>query len=293
MARQTMWLVAGMMAWSALGAQGQSPAPLPRSPGAASPPAYAAPAPAPAERPVPAAPAPPPVVTLAPDLAAEPELAPEPAVDEEGLYWFWGERWPGLALGPKFGTTGVGADLIFGINRHVNLRGGLNYGTFTLDTSLDGVNYDFDVEMTSFPLMLDIYPFGGHFHISAGLYVQPGTKADIEATPTGPEQIGEHTYPPEVMGTLSGKIEVENTVAPYLGLGFGNTVHPDQLLTFMLDFGLVFESYDVSLTSNGAGMETPVDTFRRDLKLEEQNMQDDLDSFRIYPVLTIGLAWHF
>ena len=42
--------------------------------------------------------------------------------------------------------------------------------------------------------------------------------------------------------------------------------------------GLVFQSYDVSLTSTGAGMTTLHDTFRQDLVLEEQNMQDDLES---------------
>lgn len=283
------------LAWGAARASAQQP--LPRSPGAVSPAVYA-----PASAPVPPAPVPVPAVAVpaempATTVAVEPTEVPlsdlTGAEDEEGLYWFWGEKWPGLALGPKFGSTGIGADLVFGINPYFNLRGGFNYGTFSLNTSLDGVDYDFDVDMQTFPLLVDIHPFGGHFHISAGLYLQSGTKADIEATPTGNEQIGEHTYPPDVIGTLFGTIEVKNDVAPYLGIGFGNPVNEEQLLTFMLDLGLVFQSYDVSLTSNGAGMETLHDTFRQDLVLEEQNIQDDLDSFRIFPVLTLGLAWHF
>ena len=285
------------LAWGAARASAQQP--LPRSPGAVSPPVYApAPAPvqpAPAVVPVPAVAVPDemPATTVAEEPTEVPLSDLTGVEDEEGLYWFWGEKWPGLALGPKFGSTGIGADLVFGINPYVNLRGGFNYGTFSLNTSLDGVDYDFDVDMQTFPLLVDIHPFGGHFHISAGLYLQPGTKADIEGTPTGNEQIGEHTYPPDVIGTLFGTIEVKNDVAPYLGIGFGNPVNEEQLLTFMLDLGLVFQSYDVSLTSNGAGMTTLHDTFRQDLVLEEQNMQDDLDSFRIFPVLTLGLLWHF
>ena len=284
------------LAWGAASAFAQQP--LPRTPGAASPAVYV-----PAPAPVPPAPAVVPAVALpaeSPAAAAAPaEPALEPlseltdAEEEEGLYWFWGEKWPGLALGPKFGSTGIGADLVFGINPYVNLRGGFNYGTFSLNTSLDGVDYDFDVDMNTLPLLVDIHPFGGHFHVSAGLYLQSGTKADIEATPTGNEQIGEHTYPPEVIGTLFGTIEVKNDVAPYLGIGFGNAVSEEQLLTFLLDIGLVFQSYDVELTSNGAGMDTLLPTFRNDLALERHNIQDDLDSFRIFPVLTLGLAWHF
>ena len=299
--KRTVICIATILGWAWGGANASAQEPLPRSPGAASPPVYV-PAPAPVQ-PAPA-PAPVPVPAVAvPDVMPATTVAVEPtevplsdltgAEDEEGLYWFWGDKWPGLALGPKIGSTGLGADLVFGINSYVNLRAGFNYGTFSLNTSLDGVDYDFDVDMNTLPLLVDIHPFGGHFHISAGVYLQSGTKADIESTPTGNEQIGEHTYPPEVIGTLFGTIEVQDDVAPYLGIGFGNAVGEEQLLTFLLDIGLVFQSYDVELTSNGAGMTTLLDTFRRDLVLEEQNMQDDLDSFRIFPVLTLGLAWHF
>ena len=232
--------------------------------------------------------------------ARSPVAAPQLAVDDgdeydddEGIYWFWGQKWPGLALGPKIGTTGIGVDLTFGVNNYVNLRGGFNYGAFSLNTSLDGVDYDFDVDMQTFPLLVDIHPFGGHFHISAGLYLQPGTKADIEGTPTGNEQIGEHTYPPDVIGTLFGTIEVKNDVAPYLGIGFGNPVNEEQLLTFMLDLGLVFQSYDVSLTSDGAGMGAALPTFREDLKKEEKLLQKDAEDWEIFPVLAISIAWHF
>ena len=223
-------------------------------------------------------------------------LAPAPEAyeeeQEEGFYWFWGAKWPGTALGAKIGTTGLGLDLTFGISRWINLRGGFNYGSFTWSMDLDDVDYDMDVDMVGFPLLVDLHPFGNHFRISGGLYVQPGTQADIEATPSGNVQIGSHTYPPDVVGTLSGEIEAD-AVAPYLGIGFGNATAEDQLLTFMLDIGLIFQSYDASLTSDGAGMTAKLDTFREDIEKEESNLQKDVDDFSVYPVLTLGLAWHF
>ena len=218
--------------------------------------------------------------------------APEAYAEEEGMYWFWGTKWPGVALGAKIGTTGLGLDLTFGISRWINLRGGANYGSFTWSMELDDVDYDMDVNMVGFPLLVDVHPFGNHFRISGGVYIQPGTKADIEGTPSDNVQIGSHTYPPDVVGTLSGKIEADD-VAPYLGIGFGNATGEEQLLTFMVDFGVIFESYDASLTSDGAGMTAKLDTFREDLEQEESNIQKDVDDFPIYPVLTFGLAWHF
>ena len=131
------------------------------------------------------------------------------------------------------------------------------------------------------------------FRITGGAYVQPGTEADIDSTPSEPTQIGSHTYNPNTIGTLKGTIEVDGVLAPYVGIGFGNAVAEDQLLTFMLDIGVIFQSYDVSLTSDGAGMTAALNTFREDVAKEEALLQKDVDDWKIFPVLTLGLAWHF
>jgi hypothetical protein len=232
-----------------------------------------------------------PQLTLAP--ASYDETVTEEYDYEDGIYWPWGQKWPGLALGPKIGTTGIGLDLIFGVNPYLNLRSGFNYGTFTWNSDLGSESYDLDVDLLSVPLLLDIYPFGNHFRISAGLYIQPDNKAKIDSTPTSAQQVGSHTYAPEVIGTLSGEIEFDNTVAPYIGIGFGNTVGEDQLLTFSLDLGVILQSYTVTLTSSGSGMDALMDTFREDLQKEQDNIQSDLDDFKLFPVLTMGLAYHF
>ena len=213
--------------------------------------------------------------------------------DEEGIYWFWGSKWPGLALGAKFGTTGIGADLTFGISRWLNLRGGFNYGLFTWSPTFGDVDYKLESNLMSWPLLVDIHPFANHFRISGGLYIQPGSDVSLSSTPNNPVQIGAHTYAPDVVGTLSGTIEIDDPVAPYVGIGFGNAVDEEQRLTFMLDLGVVFQSYDVSLTSNGAGMTALHDTFRNDLELEEQNIEDDANNLKVYPVLTLGISYHF
>lgn len=260
-------------------------------------PAYYQPVPAQAQpvyyapQPVYYAPAPAQPTYYAPQPA--PVYAAEEEEEEEGYYWFWGQKWPGLALGPKFGTTGLGLEMTFGVNPYLNLRSGFNYGSFTWGQEFGNVDYDADLTMTSVPLLLDVHPFGGHFRLTGGLYLQPGTKADLDATPSEPTQIGSHTYNPDTIGTLTGEIEVGDVLTPYVGIGFGNTVGEDQLLTLTLDIGVIFQSYDVSLDSNGAGMTAKLDTFREDLKKEEGLLQKDADDWKIFPVVAISLAWHF
>ncbi len=231
-----------------------------------------------------------------PVYAAEPgtrlHLHDVPAADDG-----WGAdsdyEWPGISLGPKIGTTGIGLDFTVGINRYLNFRSGFNYGSFTFSRKWSDVDYDLDVDMISLPLLVDLYPMGGHFRLTAGFYIQPNTKADIDATPTKASQIGSHTYEPDVIGTLTGKIEVDSTFTPYLGIGWGNTVGRDRQLTFSLDLGVIFQSYDVSLTSDGPGMTAKLDVFREDIKKEEEKIQKDLDDFKVFPVLTLGVGYHF
>jgi len=262
--------------------------------GVQSPAAPAVPAAAPVVAPVP-------VEQPAYRYEPQPQLTLAPAIYEEeydveyedGIYWPWGQKWPGIALGAKIGTTGIGLDFIFGVNPYLNLRSGFNYGSFTLNSKLGDVEYDIETDMVSVPLLIDLHPFGNHFRITGGAYIQPGSSATLNATPNTPVQIGEHTYSPEVVGTLSGEADFNNVITPYLGIGFGNATAEDQLLTFMVDLGVIFQSYDVTLTSDGAGMETVLDTFREDLKKEEENIQSDLDSYKIFPVLTFGVAYHF
>ena len=283
--KRILWAAAVALAVLTVVAFAQQPSPAYYQPvPAPAPPTYYAPQPI-------YAPAPAQPVYYAPQPATV--YAAEEEEEEEGYYWFWGQKWPGLALGPKFGTTGLGLEMTFGVNPYLNLRSGFNYGSFTWGQEFGNVDYDADVTMTSVPLLLDVHPFGGQFRITGGLYLQPGTKADLDATPSEPTQIGSHTYNPDTIGTLTGEIEVSSALTPYLGIGFGNTVGEDQLLTLTLDIGVIFQSYDVSLDSDGAGMTAQLDTFREDLKKEEGLLQKDADDWKIFPVVAISLAWHF
>ena len=284
--KRILWAVAAALAVLTVAVFAQQPSPAYYQPvPAQAQPVYYAP------QPVYYAPAPAQPTYYAPQPA--PVYAAEEEEEEEGYYWFWGQKWPGLALGPKFGTTGLGLEMTFGVNPYLNLRSGFNYGSFTWGQEFGNVDYDADVTMTSVPLLLDVHPFGGQFRITGGLYLQPGTKADLDATPSEPTQIGSHTYNPDTIGTLNGQIEVSSALTPYVGIGFGNTVGEDQLLTLTLDIGVIFQSYDVSLDSNGAGMTAKLDTFREDLKKEEGLLQKDADDWKIFPVVAISLAWHF
>lgn len=215
--------------------------------------------------------------------------------EQEGIYWPWGQKWPGMALGAKAGTTGAGAELTFGINKWLNVRGGYNW--FSTDASLkvDDVKYKADIDLDTLSLLLDVHPFGGVFRLTGGVYHHLDGMAELHATPRKDStKIGDHHYSPAVIGTIKGRATVDDDWAPYLGLGWGNSVGEENALTLSLDIGVMFQSYTVEpLRADGEGMYSANDAFRLDLARERKRIQDDLDDWKIYPVVALSLAYHF
>jgi hypothetical protein len=112
----------------------------------------------------------------------------------------------------------------------------------------------------------------------------------LDGTPTERVTIGSRTYSPRAVGTLTGTTEFED-VAPYVGIGFGNAVSVQAGLSFVFDLGVVIQSYDITLTADGPANLIP--GFQEDLRREEDDVEDDLNRYKVYPVLAVGLAYRF
>ena len=193
----------------------------------------------------------------------------------------------GIGLGIKVGSLGAGIEVTKGLSDNFNAR--LGFNTFTLDESgtESDINYAIDLELSNATLLLDWHPTGGSFRTTAGL-VANGNELKMTAESAASYDIGGTTYTPADIGTLSGVVGFDELV-PYLGIGWGNAVEDDQKLTFSFDIGVVFQgspNVALSTTSTVAGLED-------DLRVEEQQLEQDLDKFDLYPVVSLGLAWQF
>ncbi len=197
--------------------------------------------------------------------------------------------WQGAALGLKVGTLGPGAEATVNILPWLNARAGGNYIKFTYSRNISDIDWDLTVDYSSFPLMLDLHPFGVGFRISGGVVID-NNEIKLDATPTESKTIGDHEYTPEQMGTLSGRAKFD-PLALYAGIGYGNAVGEDSSWSFIFDLGVMFQRYDLDLSANGTAAQNP--QFQRDLQEEEDNLKGDLDRFQFYPVLAFGVAYHF
>ncbi|ANB01867.1 hypothetical protein [Ectothiorhodospira sp. BSL-9] len=190
-----------------------------------------------------------------------------------------------FALGAKVGTTGLGLEGTYGLRENVNLRGGLYGFTYSTDVEETDVDYDADLKLRSAALLADWHPFNGGFRLSAGAYYNGNeltgkAQGELDIGDDGPYQ-----------GSLDATIDWRS-FAPYLGIGYGNAVQGGRW-SFAFDAGVMFTgSPDVSLKGrvNDPALQ---DEFDQDVRREQEELQDDLDDFKYYPVVSLGVTYRF
>jgi len=195
----------------------------------------------------------------------------------------------GLAISGKSGTLGFGGELTTGVAPDVNVRVGINALDFDYDGEIEDNEYDIGLDFSSFSALVDYYIFQGSFRISSGV-VSLNHELALDAKLDENLDIGDGDYTPAQIGTLSGSVEIDD-VAPYVGIGWGNTLGRNKRWGFYTDFGVAFAgSPNAKLSATGAGA---VPGLPADLAKEEDEIQDELDAFRFYPVLSMGLFFRF
>ena len=183
-------------------------------------------------------------------------------------------------------TLGLGGEFSTKLATDINARVGINKLDYDFDEEdIDGVEYDFGVKLSSLSALVDWHVFDDSFHLTGG-FISMNNKVELDARSTQSETIGDTTYTPAQIGTLSGDVEIDG-LSPYLGIGWGNPFASNRRWGFTFDIGVAFtDSPDVSLTSTGV-------VSQLDLSKEIKDIEDDLDSLRFYPVIQLGLFFRF
>lgn len=192
----------------------------------------------------------------------------------------------GTGVGLKVGTLGLGADLTLELTQEVNARLGVNYLDYDYDGEESDVDYEFEMDLFSLSALLDWHPGGGTFRFSGGVFYN-GNDISGDGTVKEPTEIGDIEFTPTQIGTLTAAVDF-NEFAPYIGLGWGNAAKDNGSVSFSCDFGVLFQGKpELDLSSNGTLSSNPI--FLNELAKEEADVQDELDWFQFYPVITLGI----
>ncbi|MEG3176035.1 hypothetical protein U1872_07325 [Sphingomonas sp. RB3P16] len=192
-------------------------------------------------------------------------------------------------FGITAGTLGIGPEIGYRVNRTIGARANATFLSVSHSIKSNDVRYDGKVNLKSGGVMLDLYPFGGGFFLSAGARTN-GNDGRLRATPQNMTKIGNMAFTPAQIGTISGRAEVKS-VAPQLTLGYGGGLRRG--LSFNVEAGALFQGAVRvrDFASNGTLSSDP--RFIVELEKERVNIQKKVDDYQVYPILQFGLKYRF
>lgn len=198
-------------------------------------------------------------------------------------------------VGVRAGTTGVGADVAFDLMPTLSARfgySGLNVDRNNIDYS--DISYNAKAKLANTSALLDFAPLGPLFRISGGL-VYAQNKVDVTGQPNGSVYVIDgKPYNSSDVGDLTGQIKGKNSVAPYLGIGFGRVSGTG--INFYADFGVMFQGGATATLNASCGPTTSAATcnaIRSGVAQEQQKLEDEVKAFKYWPVANIGVTIGF
>jgi hypothetical protein len=194
-----------------------------------------------------------------------------------------------MGIGARASTLGVGAELSIRAAKYVGFRLGGNYLKFSRDVTIESNRYTATPHFENGTAILDLYPFGGIFHLSGGaiLNYNEGKLAAHQ-----PFTFNGRTYTSDQVTELNASVTFKHT-APYVGIGLAGQGR----FAFLLDLGVGFTGKPVATLSAQTTL-TGAERAEFDAKLQEEQerVQDEIDSrsyLRYHPVLSIGFKIGF
>jgi hypothetical protein len=209
-----------------------------------------------------------------------PAAAQDGSVDDNGA---------GVSVAVTAGTLGIGPEVGVRMSDHVGARVNATFLGFGADFDSDEITYDGKLKLKSYGAMVDLYPMGGHFRVSAGARINKN-RARVVATPTGPVEVGGTTYTPAQIGTLRGRAEVKE-FAPALTLGWSGANRRGFM--FGGDVGVLFQGRVRIRDFTATGALSNAANFRASLEEERRELQDDVDDYKVYPIAQISIGYRF
>jgi hypothetical protein len=229
------------------------------------------------------------VLTIEPKIAQTPEYT-TPAPEQEPKKW-------AVGVHTQFSTTGfIGVDAGYKFSPNLHARLGINTVGFGYNYSSQGIDYNASLSPTNVHLLGDYFPFGGGLRVTGGFVFQNNRfNGSAKSNASNQININGTNYNASQIGTVETSGNFSNSVAPYLGIGFGTPI--SEGFGFNVDLGVMFAgSPTVSLAANNISPAVPVavqNQLRSDLAAQQQKTNADIRNFNIYPVLSIGVSYAF
>ncbi|MFN7834405.1 MAG: hypothetical protein ACK5NY_01225 [Burkholderiaceae bacterium] len=194
----------------------------------------------------------------------------------------------------RAGTPGLGFDLAYGIGNGLYVRGNINGFSYSTNVSQSDVDYKAKVKLQTAGILLDWHPFETGFRLTGGMYYN-GNRIDLTGKPTvGKYNLNGRAYVATDIGSLDGSLRFRSSV-PYVGLGYHQSNGDFSLIG---DAGVMFmgsarAKLDVTCGPNLQANPLLCAQAQQDAAREADKARDMVDSWKYYPVLSVGMGYRF
>ena len=161
--------------------------------------------------------------------------------------YFYGGHEPstGYGLGIGAGSLGLSGEINVGMSRYFSISAVLNTLDYTPNFKADDIRYKGEMDWRSQMLLLNLYPFGGQFHLTFGaVHNDNNYYAHAVATDgdfNSPDNfIGGPIHMSEV-GGLESQISFPDYV-PYAGIGWGGNSYDNGHFGINIALGVLYQS---------------------------------------------------
>lgn len=200
--------------------------------------------------------------------------------------------------GINISTLGAGIEYSRPINQYISGRFGLNAFNYDRSIKESDIKYDAEFELRTISAIADWHPFGNGFHVSGGVFYN-GNSVSMDAKPSsGTFKVNNVSYSSSDIASASGDIDF-NKVAPYLGVGWKGSlvdVTKNDQLSFSANLGVMYHGKPsasfsvVCATSLDAGT---CARLQNDAANEQEQLEDAIDGYQWYPVVSLGVKYAF
>ena len=189
----------------------------------------------------------------------------------------------------KVSTLGLGLDVSTPINDTFSARLNINGASYSDNQNSSGNTFEGTLDLFTAGVLVDAYPFENNFRLSTGLYYNGnGFSGSVTPSSTQTVDINGVTYTSADLSKLNTDVTF-NKIAPYFGIGWGNNAQ-DKGWGFTFDLGALYHGEgSVNLTAEGSLSSV----IASDIAQEEQSLNNDLSSFKVYPVISFGVNRSF
>lgn len=190
----------------------------------------------------------------------------------------------------QVGTEGVGIGYGHVLGSMFNVRGEFNGFALSHNFSAGGLDYDATLSFYHAGLYADFFPAPSvlPFRLTAGVLIgRDGVDGTAQA------MSGTYTINGQPYSSLGEQIHANvhyPTVRPYLGIGFGHSPNAKKGWGMFFDAGVAYGQPHVDFNVPAAIV---AEAGQANVDAEEQQLRNDVERYRFYPIVKIGVTYRF